>query len=157
LRQSGFTLLEILVVVVLIAVSVTFAVVNLQRDADQVAELEARRFALLVAQARDESILSGRPYAVEVSPADNTYRFLVHRSEWTRVDDDDVFRTRRIPADIEVSFTLEAGPDAGDLLVIEGLGEISMFTLSLRGDSREYTVAIDENRELAVRETSHEI
>lgn len=154
--QSGFTLVEIMVVVVLIAITATFAVVNLQRDVDQVAELEARRFAQLIEQAREESILSGRPYAVEVDPDANSYRFLVHRSGWTPVEDDDVFRPRRFPSDLAVSFTTGGAPDAQDLLVIEGLGEISAFELSLRGSSRRYTVRLDEDQQVVVTETPDE-
>lgn len=145
-----------MVVVVLIAITATFAVVNLQRDVNQIAELEARRFAQLIEQARDESILSGRPYAVEVTPDDNSYRFLVHRSGWVAVEDDDIFRPRRIPPDLTVSFATQGAPDTQNLLVIDGLGEISAFELSLRGDTRGYTVRLDDNRQVVVTETPNE-
>jgi len=155
-RQMGFTLLEIMVVVVLIAISASFVILNLQRDVDQVAEREARRFALLVAQARDESILSGRPYAVEVNTADHWYRFFVFQSDWVAVDNDDVFRRRRIPEDLQVAFEVQEGPEAKGRLMIEGLGEITPFELSLRGDSRTYTVSLVEDQEVVVTEHRNE-
>lgn len=149
--QSGFTLLEIMVVLALIAISVTFVVLNLQRDTDGAAKLEARRFAGLIEQARSESILSGRPYAVRVDPDHRTYTFLTHQKQWSPVKDDDVFRPRTFPQDLKISFDSTGGPEAaGDLLVIEGLGEITPFVLTIRGDTRLYKVSIDDGQNVVV-------
>jgi len=144
-----------MVVVVLIAISASFVVVNLDRDVDRIAEQEARRFALLVEQARDESILSGRPYAVQVDPDDNSYTFLKHDSTWAPVENDDIFRRRELPPDLRVSFATQnqGEPGSRDLLVIEGLGEITPFELTVRGERRAYTVSIGESQDVRVRET----
>lgn len=153
-RQAGFTLLEIMVVVVLIAISVTFAVVNLERDTDDVAELEARRFAQLIEHARDESILSGRPYAVQVDPIAGGYTFLQYGNEWSEITEDDVFRPREFPPDLGVTFEMPSDPDSGGLLVVEGLGVITPFVLTVRGDTRTYRVSVDEAQNIVVtRET----
>lgn len=139
-----------IVVVLLIAISATFVVVNLDRGSDKVAELEARRFAELLEQARDESILSGRAHAVAVNAAANSYEFMRHQEEWIPIDDDDMFRRRRIPEDLNVSLQLSGGPGGPDMLVVDGLGEITPFELSIRGESRVYTVSLDVNQNLAV-------
>lgn len=154
--QAGFTLLEIMVVMVLIAISVTFVVLNLDRDTDGVAELEARRFASLVEQARDESVLSGRPYAVHVDPAARSYEFLQHGEQWSPVDNDDVFRPRHFPEDLAVSFKILDGPESGGLLVIEGLGEITPFMLTVQGDSRRYRVSVDDGQNVIVESEANE-
>lgn len=148
--QRGFSLLEIIVVVVLIAISVSYVLVRLERDPDAVAELEAKRFASLVAQARDESILSGRPYAVEVDSKLRAYTFLQHGEEWAPVTDDEVFRARRVPSDLDIALNVLDGPESSGLLLIEGLGEISPFELKIGGDERVYTVSIDESQNLSV-------
>ena len=153
----------------LIAISVTFVVLNLQRDTDGIAKLEARRFASLVEQARDESILSGHPYAVQVDPGGRTYTFLQHGKDWTEVTNDDVFRQRRFPEDLGISFETLDGPgsngntgadgtttgDAGNqpngLLVIEGLGEITPFILTIRGKSLIYEVSVDDSQNVTVK------
>jgi len=149
-RQAGFTLLEIMVVVVLIALSASLVVINLERDTDQVAELEARRFARLIEQARDESILSGRPLAVDVRPEARTYTFLQHRGGWAEVTDDDVFRMRRFPEYLGVDFETAGPPGAEELLVIEGLGLISPFQLTLEGEDIRYRVRIDDGQNVLV-------
>lgn len=148
--QNGFTLLEIMVVVVLIAISATFAVINLERDADRIAELEARRFARLIEHARDESILSGRPYALQVDPVDRSYTFLQYQQQWSEVENDDVFRHRSFPEDLEIAFETPDVPGSGNLLVIEGLGVIMPFVLTIRGESSSYKVSIDEAQNVIV-------
>lgn len=148
--QRGFTLLEMMVVLALVAISVTFVVLNLQRDTDSVAEKEARRFANLIEQARSESILSGRPYAVKVDPDHRTYTFLEHQKDWLVVKNDDMFRPRNFPQDLTISFETTGIPETGDLLVIEGLGEITPFLLTIRGESRLYKVTIDDGQNVVV-------
>lgn len=139
-----------MVVVVLIAISATFAVVNLDRNNDDIAELEARRFAQLIEHARDESILSGRPYAVQVDPVERSYTFLQHDEEWTQVRNDDVFRRRELPEDLEMAFETSEDTGADGLLIIEGLGLISPFIFTVRGDTRSYKVSVDEAQNVIV-------
>jgi type II secretion system protein H len=152
--QAGFTLLEMMVVVVLIAISMTFAVISLDRDNDDVAELEARRFARLVEHARDESILSGRPFAVQVNPADRSYTFLRYGGEWIEVKHDEVFRRRVLPEDLKLEFEIPGDSDGGGLLVVEGLGVITPFIFTVRGDTGLYRVSVDQAQNVVVqRET----
>lgn len=155
--QRGFTLLEIIVVVLLIAVSATFVVVNLERDTDTLARFEAERFARLIEQARDESIISGRPYALSVDTDRNSYEFLRYGSEgeWVPVSEDDMFRRREIPGDLNVIFELlGGGSGASDLLVIEGLGEIASYNFLIEGDARVYAVRPGEGRTAAVSDVT---
>lgn len=179
-RQSGFTLLEIIVVVLLIAISATFVVVNLERDRDALARLECERFARLVEQARDESIVSGRPYAVAVYPDENYYEFLQlragsdgtddgpangqegereddKRAEWAPVEDDDsVFRRRDIPGDLNVTFELLDGGGAKAPLIVEGLGAITPFNFMIEGDDRVYAARLDAGRNVVVSDVTPE-
>jgi len=143
-----------MVVVVLIAITMTVAVLSLDRSRDDVAELEARRFARLIEHARDESVLSGRPFAVQVDPAAHSYVFLRHGEEWTEMRGDDVFRRREVPEDVGLAFETAGDPGSGGLLVIEGLGVITPFVLTVRGDTRTWRVSVDEAQNIVVtRET----
>jgi type II secretion system protein H len=148
--QAGFTLVEIMVVVVLIAITMTLAVLSINRNTDEVAELEAQRFARLIEHARDESILSGRAYAVQVDPVTRSYVFLQHQEEWTEVTHDDVFRRRELPEDLSLAFETPGDPGSGGLLVIEGLGAITAFVFTVYGDRRTYRVSVDEAQNVIV-------
>lgn len=149
-RQAGFTLLEIMVVLILIGISTAFVVLNIDRDSDSLAELEARRFASLIEHARDESILSGRPFAVSVDPTDKLYAFLQYDGEWSRIEGDDIFRVRHFPADLDIAFETGGSPDARGLLVIQGLGIMTPFVLTVGGESTRYRVTIDPGGNVVV-------
>ena len=95
--QRGFTLLEIMVVVVLIALTVTLVGLNLNRDLDQIAGLEAERFAKLLEHLRYESVLTGKSYAIEVDEQKKIYRFLESSDKWLPIKNDDLLRPRKIP------------------------------------------------------------
>jgi len=152
-----------IVVVLLIAISATFVLVNLERDTDALARLECERFARLIEQARDESMISGRPYAVSVYPERHYYEFLQYRSDskgkaaWSAVDDgDSIFRRRDIPSDLNVIFQLLGGGNDSGLLTVEGLGDISPFNFMIEGDSRVYAVRLDQGRNVAVSDVTPE-
>ena len=70
----GFTLIEVLVVVVIIGITLSFAVLTVSSGEDEV-ETEARRFAALVKLAGEEAVLRSRELAVEVQRSG--YRFAV--------------------------------------------------------------------------------
>lgn len=152
-----------IVVVLLIAVSATFVLINLERDTDAVARLECERFARLIEQARDESTISGRPYAVSVYPERHYYEFLQYDSgdqgetAWSPVGDrDSIFRRREIPSDLNVIFQLLGGGGDSGLLIVEGLGDITPFNFMIEGDSRVYAVRLDQGRNVAVSDVTPE-
>lgn len=153
-NHSGFTLLEIMVVVMLIALTVTLVGVNLGRDLDQVANLEAQRFAKLLAHVRDESVLTGKIYAIEVNEQDKTYHFLESPEKWARVTQDDVLRQRHFPEYLSIRFDILQRDNADDknLLIVQGDDEITPFKLVLTGDKYLHVVALDESLNVSVEQ-----
>ncbi len=98
----GFTLIEILVVMVLIAIVVSVATVRFQRDDRQILRDEALRLAALLNHARDEAITTGVALAWR---ADETgYRFMRRGAsrEWEDLSADDILRARTLPAPIQL-------------------------------------------------------
>jgi len=109
-RQRAFTLIEILVVIVILGVIVTFAVLSfgvLGRDRE--AEQEARRLAAILAQVRDEAALQGRDFGMLVEPTG--YEFLSlepRRGGWEPVADDELMRRRELPEGLRMRLWLES-------------------------------------------------
>ncbi|MEA3291615.1 MAG: type II secretion system minor pseudopilin GspH [Pseudomonadota bacterium] len=161
-RCDGFTLLEMLLVVFLIGLTAGYIVLKMDRDEDQIARLEANRFATLLNHIRDESVLTGRPLAVEVDDFEGTYRFLrLDKDKWASVDNDTVLRERRFPDFLEVEFKLlqKAGKDEQkkgkkkkqlSIVVVEPTGILTPFLLSVAGEKESFGVTVDDLQSVIV-------
>ncbi len=94
LRSSrGFTLVELLVVMVIIGITLGLASLNAIPSPRQNLQQEAQRIALLLQLARDEAIVRNRQVAFEANP--ERYRFTVRNDTgWEPVTRDDLLRER---------------------------------------------------------------
>lgn len=91
--QRGFTLVELLVVMVIIGVTLGLASLNAIPSPRQDLEKEAQRLAMLLQLARDEAIVRNRLVAFEANR--ERYRFIVRGDTgWVPVTRDDLLRER---------------------------------------------------------------
>src|SRR5471030_3396075 len=90
---AGFTLLELLVVLVIVGVVLGTVSLNALPSQQQSMQQEAQRIALLLQLARDEAIVRNRQIAFEAGS--ESYRFLVRNDkQWELVTQDDLLRER---------------------------------------------------------------
>ncbi len=101
----GFTLLELLVVLVIAGVLLGMVGLNAMQGERQVLQGEVQRIALLLQLARDEAIVRNRPVAFEADP--EHYRFLIREgAKWEPFTQDDLLRERefrRAPVDVSIN------------------------------------------------------
>ena len=107
--SRGFTLIEILVVVVIIGVIVSAATLAIGvLGADREVEDQSRRFWAVLQQAREESELQGVDVGVFVTRSEYEYmRFDQRRNQWVPLLDDDLYRPRELPEGLEFRLWLE--------------------------------------------------
>lgn len=108
-RAAGFTLLEILVVIVIIGVMVSMATlsIGLLGDDRQVEE-ETRRFWAVLRQAREEAELQAIDVAIFVGATDYEFlRFDTRRNEWQPIVEDSLYAQRKLPEGLRFRLWLE--------------------------------------------------
>jgi general secretion pathway protein H len=93
-RHAGFTLLEMLVVLVIAGLLVSLASLQLTRNPRTDLNEEAQRLALLFESAGDEAQVRARPIAWQ--PQDGGFRFDIRTEDgWRPLREDDLLRARR--------------------------------------------------------------
>ncbi|MDH5259397.1 MAG: prepilin-type N-terminal cleavage/methylation domain-containing protein, partial [Gammaproteobacteria bacterium] len=65
-KSRGFTLIELMVVIVIAGMLVTFASLSISNSSDKQLETEAKRFVSLVKFAADESIMNTREIILKI-------------------------------------------------------------------------------------------
>ncbi|HTN94447.1 MAG TPA: type II secretion system minor pseudopilin GspH [Gallionella sp.] len=90
----GFTLLELLVVLVIVGITLGAVSFNALPSKRQELQNDAQRISLLLQLARDEAIVRNRPIAFEAET--DRYRFLLFEdNKWQALQQDDMFRERK--------------------------------------------------------------
>ena len=89
-RAGGFTLLEVLVVMIIIGVVVSFAVLSINTD-DKSLDEESQRLQALIKLAGQESVLQSKELALQFD--EDGYEFLAFDGkQWQPVADDEILR-----------------------------------------------------------------
>ena len=106
---SGFTLLELLVVLVIVGILVSLLTLSVGLVGEDSAQRrEAERIQALVQMASEETMLHGIEMGLRFYR--RAYEFSIYRDdtdEWTPLADDELFRRRDIPQALELDLELE--------------------------------------------------
>jgi general secretion pathway protein H len=159
MRSKGFTLVEILVVVVIMAIVISIAILAVGTTGrDTQLDEESRRIEGLVGLLHERALLEGRDFGLRIEPA--AYEFVVYdarRDRWMTLDQEHEFRHRDLPKGVSFQLQLDsqtvvikpidrslsnAAPPAPQL-AIAASGEGTPFKLMLLRDGTSSKASVD--------------
>jgi general secretion pathway protein H len=159
MRSKGFTLVEILVVIVIIAVVISLAVLSVSATGrDSQLDDESRRIEGLVGLLHERALLEGRDFGLRIEPT--AYEFVVYdarRDRWLMLDQEREFRHRELPKGITFQLQLDSqtvvikpidknlsnGDPPNPQVAIAASGEGTPFRLTLLRDATQAKASVD--------------
>jgi general secretion pathway protein H len=141
-KTSGFTLLELLIVILIIGVIISFATLAIGDKKQQVLRQEMKQLAALIQFTQQEAIFKNQDLAIHFT--EHSYHFyLLSASHWQRLKKSP-FHTRQLAAGINAELNIEdeniqltATESIPQLLILSN-GEISPFSIYLWHEADEY-------------------
>ncbi|MBI1371550.1 MAG: type II secretion system protein GspH [Phycisphaera sp.] len=145
-RAAGFTLIELIVVMLIIATTLAIAAPSLRGFArGQALDQAARSIVTLTDYARDMAISEGRPYRLTLDAERNTYRLTAQNGGVYETLGTDLGRTFEIPVSIDARWVT---PVEGD---VEGT---ITFDPGGRGDTAEIVLVAPGGYGVSIRNDS---
>lgn len=156
----GFTLIEVMVVVVIIGILINYVAISFGRNgpADMLKD-ESQRLTSLIELASEEALL--RSVLIGVDITEESYGFLsLNEGEWEVVSDT-LFRERQLPEELEISVAtaLPEGDDEDKRtpeIILLNSGEMTSFDIKISSELVEsyYRLTGNELGELSLEHVS---
>lgn len=141
--SHGFTLIEVLVVILLIVIVLGMVGLSFGRDEGRAVRQEAERLSALLNSAREEAIMQARVLAVRFDAGSFTFETLNDEGEFVEIDGDSLMRTRELPPGMEfASIHLDGAPARKRARVIFGPAgtPLTAFAVMLQQGSATWSV-----------------
>ncbi len=106
-RVDGFTLLELMIVIVIVAILFSFATLTIRSNSpEDLIKEEAHRLHRLIQLALEEAVLKNTEYGLEFKS--NSYCFLTYTGDqWQVISNDKLLRERELPDEMEIELAIE--------------------------------------------------
>ena len=152
----GFTLIEIMVVMVILGITLILVSVNFSQDDGRVLTEEANRLAALLEHAQSEAMITGN--AVAWSAQNGKYQFWQRGKDgkWDQPSSDEILRARTFSVAIEWGENRVAGNPIklDDRLIFLAGGLNQPFELKLKYRDKQLTIRGNPTGRVTVDDTA---
>lgn len=141
-HNQGFTLMEILIVLVIIGITVGLVQLNAMPDDAETLKMEANRVGLLMEQAANEARASGRTHACIITETGYIFQVKDDEGQW-KATTDDILRPRKWPEDLIVRSIQIDGQHAapGQRILFSSSGYNSVFVIHFLLNEERRTIS----------------
>lgn len=142
-RQVGFTLLELLIVILIMGVILATVGLNASQTSKQALQQDVQRLAALMQLARDEAIVRNRLIALELDT--NRYGFFIKiNNAWEPLQNDEVLRVREFKRS-PITFSVRNGEsNLAAWRVVFGRDPVDQaFVLALQYEQDSFSISAD--------------
>lgn len=132
--QYGFTLMELLVVLIILSIVAASIGVKLTLDSSSVVRDEARRLALLLQSAQEQAVLEGKFYSIKFNHHGYKFLTLNDKGELEEIKNNSIFGHREfaegiVLGNVLINEKLSSQADQG--LLLTPVGTMPPITISL--------------------------
>ena len=135
--QQGFTLIEILVVMLLLGIVMTIAVISIGNTQSEQVEEDMRRLLQIVRLAHEEAIIRQQTLAIKFSPHGyNLQRYDARNKVWMPVTEPAFFQPRELDESYEIKLfqdgiSVSLKEEDGGKILMYSSGEMTPFELDV--------------------------
>ncbi|MDH5301270.1 MAG: type II secretion system minor pseudopilin GspH [Gammaproteobacteria bacterium] len=150
-KQSGFTLIEVMVVVLIIGIIISFASLSVGQSASQEQEEEARRLTALLRLGGEEAIFNSRELVLEVFKGG--YRFMEIDPKGQRQPvgkEETTYRARELPEQFHLRLEIDGTEVALTGAPQEGQQPPAVFMLS-SGEMTPFVLDVVDEQKVGYR------
>ena len=156
-RQYGFTLVEVVIVMVIITIIITMTTISIGNPQSKRIKHTSNQVATLIQLAKEQAIFNSQDYALSIWDAGYSF-YVLGEEGWAPVTNDRIFRTRKLPSGLKFDLHLDGlkvilsqEDKEKPQVFITSDGEISPFKLDIT-DQREwrYQIEFDEIGEFEI-------
>lgn len=168
--NTGFSLIEIMIVVLIIGISASMAVLYIDNSDDRL-KFESKRLLAMTQLARDDAIISGKSLAMTINTdtihdTDQYYFSQLENGKWIQFSEKP-YRTITLSNDIKLRSILSAKLTAKqadsniktlenkDLIYFLPTGETSEFQIWISNNNTEYVLSSTIFGELSLKRTEN--
>lgn len=147
--MSGFTLIEIVVVMLVLSIILGMVGVRLTRDQSDILRDEAQRLALVLQNAQQQAILEGRHYAFMLTSDGYQFLLLNREGRLVPIRADELLGPRKMPPLMALAPDRPAADATKrpDPILFDPSGEFPVFTMILRiGELTWYVQGRDDGQ-----------
>lgn len=161
-KSSGFTLIEVMVGVAIFAVLSAMVVSSIQSNGDRNAKLEAQRFVAVVNEIRDEAVISGKTFIMDMNEKGGEYGFTIQGGQEQETTDS-LIRSRKLHKSVKLKWEVyeefndddsdEEEEGAGEnepRVYVTALGELTPFSARFGGENDDFVVTLNDEGVLVI-------